>query len=182
MCRKQHRRGVVLLVTLSLLILFLLIGITYLLTSSQFMRSAVVASKFEQYDDPPQATLNYAIMELLRGSNNPTSSIGGHSLLENLYGHFSAYGTLQSYSDLAGAGGQFKKLTVGFDAARTRVPNASLTTAGFFNGCVLTVVDGPAAGSSARVVGYPADGAQTLWIMPLDTDIPVLPVAGNHLR
>ena len=199
MCRKNHhRRGVVLLVTLSLLILFLLIGITYVLTSGQFKRSASVAAKAGQFDDNPNDTLHEAIYELLRGSNSlrssttgqtlynyACSSIAGASILENMYDDYAAKGTLASVAADGPSKGQFINVScsLAINPAFTKIGKlANYQTSGFFNGCVLTVVSGQAAGASTRIVGYSyANGAANLTVMPFDTDFPVLPKSGNNI-
>ncbi|HZZ73759.1 MAG TPA: hypothetical protein VFE24_16020, partial [Pirellulales bacterium] len=148
-----------------------------------------VASKFEQYDDQPQDTMRRAVYELLRGNNAVKStstnylisSIAGHSILENMYGDISAYGSLASVpTDVTGSNGQLKQvLLTNLDITRSKTPIKTFNVAGIFNGCVLTVVDGPISGSSARVVNYLGDSS-TFWVLPIDADF-AQAAAGNHV-
>ncbi len=85
--RHGMRRGVALMVVLGLLSMFVLVAMAFVMTASSHRESAVNASKQELYGDPPDAILNRAMYQIVRGSNNPFSRIGPHSLLEDMYGN-----------------------------------------------------------------------------------------------
>ena len=84
---------------LSLLVLFAVLGVTYVLVSGQFRRTSTVPARLEQRAVDYRNQLDGAAMQILRGPNslNSTSSpgllggslsvIGPHSLLEDIYGN-----------------------------------------------------------------------------------------------
>ena len=74
--QSTSRRGVLLLVILGLLAMFGLIAITFALVTGHMKRGAVAAGKFEQYSDPPDRVVYQAMMQVLRGTNNPASVSG----------------------------------------------------------------------------------------------------------
>lgn len=85
----QRRRGVLLLVVLSLLVLFMMIGTAFIVSTKQFekgakasQRAALQASDAASHAD----LLDEVLMQLVRDTNNPASSLRYHSLLEDLYG------------------------------------------------------------------------------------------------
>ena len=78
--------GVLLLVVLSVLVLFMLVGTTFLVTSNQYRTAATGAAKAGRVDTPPDDLLNRALMQVLRDTNNPYSVARYHSLLRDLYG------------------------------------------------------------------------------------------------
>lgn len=84
------RPGVVLVIVITMLALFTLIAVTFVVSAAQFRRTAIATNRIEQLGDPPDALLNQALLQVLRGSRNPASAIGPHSLLEDLYGQSDA--------------------------------------------------------------------------------------------
>ncbi|MEQ8849125.1 hypothetical protein [Botrimarina sp.] len=84
--RPRDRRGVLLLVVLSLLTLFLLLGTTFLVTGNQYRTASSVVEKANRTTFQPADLLDRALMQLLRDTNNGTSVIRYHSLLRDLYG------------------------------------------------------------------------------------------------
>ena len=83
---KRSRRGVLLLVVLSLLVMFLLAGMTFIVVASSFKKSTVIMSRHEQVGDTPENILDSAMYQLVRGTENPSSVVAGHDLLGDLYG------------------------------------------------------------------------------------------------
>ncbi len=80
--RHKPRRGVVLLVVLTLLTLLIVIGLTFVVLSGQFRRAAESNARKERYDSSPKQTLDKAMYQLLRGTTvNSRSSMEGQSLL-----------------------------------------------------------------------------------------------------
>ncbi len=83
---RARRRGVLLLVVLSVLVLFMLIGTAFLVTSSQYRTSAKVLEKANRTTFQPGDLVERALMDVLRDTNNPYSAIRYHSLLRDAYG------------------------------------------------------------------------------------------------
>ena len=75
-----------LLVVLSLLVLFTMIAVTFVLVAGQYRRSSRAAGRAEQYGDDPRKQLDEAFNQLVRDSASTRSSIFRHSLLADLYG------------------------------------------------------------------------------------------------
>jgi hypothetical protein len=208
------RRGVLLLVVLSMLVLFMLIGTTFLMTSDHNRKTAKHMARKDRHGNYATKLLDRALMQLVRGTENPTSAMQGHDLLRDLYGtegfqatgyqfrtgdpvdrgatgHSSRFAGATSAQPLGPSQGQlvdifFKSLTFRTVApirseadpdtleneiqatspdlrhvvklergalGQSQVHTLSLTK-GYYNGCVLTITSGPAAGQSARIVDY----------------------------
>ena len=187
--RRGARRGVLLLVLLCLLFLFAAMGVTFVLTAGQFRKGTSRHHRLEQCAVDYRNQLNDAAMQVFRGSNNPTSVLTIHSLLEDYYGNDSvSYAqsknvTISAAASSLSAGGttQLVDLTLNrtltwplwqyYTGPTVSVPNppsqpmaspppfsstvpVGTTPSGFFNGCLLTFVTGPAAGQTTRIVGY----------------------------
>lgn len=146
---KKTQRGVILLIVLGMLAMFALIGITFVLLSSHARRSAASQAKKGQANNPPERQANNVIQQILRGSNNPASVIGPHNLLEDLYGN---NGTLGSIVPQAPPTPTVGVVVTGGQLLRFEY-NATLTRPLSRVGCVLTMITGPAAGQSTRIVG-----------------------------
>ena len=84
--RAAPRRGVLLLVVLSMLVLFLLVGTTFLISSGQYRSAARTVAQAKRTTFQPADLLERALMQLVRDTNNRSSVIRHHSLLRDLYG------------------------------------------------------------------------------------------------
>ena len=76
-----------LLVVLSLLMLFSLVAVTFVLISSRHYETTRYAVKNEQTGDDPRRLLDNVFAQCIRGTDDSHSVIGPHSLLEDLYGN-----------------------------------------------------------------------------------------------
>ncbi len=101
----SRRRGVLILVVLSLLFLFVLIAITFVLVATRQLAASKQYARTAVTGDPPQALLNEAMMQVLRGDTSTYVSsgtspevfhsvIGPHSLLESMYGPYTISGSI----------------------------------------------------------------------------------------
>jgi hypothetical protein len=81
-----NRRGILLLMVLGLLAMFGMVAVAFVVLSSQTMKSAKGQLRKQQTYFPPANDTNEALMQLLRGTVNPISKMGSHSLLEDIYG------------------------------------------------------------------------------------------------
>lgn len=189
--RRRDRRGVLLMVVLSMLALFLLLGTAFLVSSQFYAKSARSAAKENRTENNPYDLMERAMMQVLRDTNNPSSAIRFHSLLRDMYGTdgFVAEvypdntiypceysGNAQFGSPYAvGLGptnGQFIDLYVRDLPVTSMLPlpenvikldrhpngttiDHSLSAAtGYYNGCLLTMLDGAAAGQTTRILDY----------------------------
>lgn len=217
---RAQRRGVLLLVVLSMLVLFMLIGTAFLMTSDQSRTQAKASAKRDQYGNVATRLLDRAMLQLVRDTDNPASAIRYHSLLRDLYGTDGFSGVacgfttgdpvdllskLQTprYAEATAAplppspgplgptSGQFidiyfKKLGFGITTAgqseddpQTAANESQITIPdlrhvlkldrdpygkqqmqvlptikGYYNGCLLTITSGPAAGKTTRILDY----------------------------
>lgn len=206
---RRERRGVILLVVLSMLALFTLLVLTFVIYASQHKKTAMAVARADRYDDAYADLLTRAAMQIFRGSDNPISIVGFHGLLEDMYGNDSVKGTVTGFRAAAadtstsfygrdtGSGVgvitmmYFDTLLVGADGQPGRAgidddgqngtddagelgwPNTDdlKLVNGFYNGRVLTMLDGPAAYKSTRITGYVADlasGYARFVMMPFD--------------
>ena len=81
------RRGQLLLVILAMLTMFTLIAVTLVVITSQARRNATAMARIDQAAEPPRQAPRRGMRQVVRGSNNPGSVIGPHSLLETMYGN-----------------------------------------------------------------------------------------------
>ncbi len=185
--RKQH--GLVLLVVLSLLVLFMLILTTFLITSNQFRKAAVAQAQHEVAGDPPQVQLDRAMLQLLRDTN-VRSSLIGHSILGDIYGSNNRWNQSptppvieilrsQLASVAAPGNGQVLELRLTTTTGLSNRPN-------YYAGRVLTFISGPAKGTSTRVVAYrPAGGTPASFFVlrpkSLSDSAPTIPGPGNEV-
>jgi len=146
LCAKNSRRGVLLLVILALLAMFALVAVAFVVLTGRALTGAKQIQRIDQHLDQPDQDLERAAMQILRGTNNPASVIGPHSLLEDIYGNGSITGNMASAQGLCG--GQLACITPDPANMPTVADRARRT------GCVLTMLTGPAVGQSTRVVGY----------------------------
>ena len=84
--QQRHRRGVLLLVVLSMLVLFMMIGTAFLMTSDMYRKGSKAAAKEGRVGNPPRELLDRALYQLLRDTNNQFSVVRYHSLLRDMYG------------------------------------------------------------------------------------------------
>jgi predicted nucleic acid-binding Zn ribbon protein len=178
--RRQRRRGVLLLVVLSMLVLFLMVGTAFIITAKQSERAAKSARQGAERITGEVNTaelLEDALLQIVRDTHNPYSSLRFHSLLGDKYGNDGLKGeVLTAAWPVAGGtevtGRQIIELMLNTapyklgDMYRNTLDelNRPLQYSPYddaYNGQVLTFTAGPARGRSTRIVGYvPPAGAQ----------------------
>jgi hypothetical protein len=165
---RPPRRGVVLLVILSLLVLFALLGVTFVIVSGQYKRSAQSYMRAEMYGDDWVRQIDTGMYVALRDTLDPANVLRTHSLFNDLYGHNTCYGTVTGAPTNAGGGQLMNFNCTIVNSAGTAAPDE----AGYFNGCVLTFFrpmgagNNRLAGNSTRVIGSAStSGTATLRIM-----------------
>ena len=153
--------------------MFGLVAIALVVLTTQARRDATNISLIDRAKDPPQQTLDQAEGQLIRGSNNPCSVIGPHSLLETMYDQMTFSATIGAAPICGGQMMELSGLTVtSLTNTTVSVSNVTLTNTGVrcLGGCVLTDLgnpnyppgdphQGPAAGQSTFIVGVnPSSG------------------------
>lgn len=186
--RRKNRRGALLIVVLSILILFALIAITFVVVAGNFKRSAQANLQVELTDEQGRALVDQAFYELLRGTTNTASALwyphdpdGCDSLLEDLYGSDAVVGQLSADGDPTTISG-----FVAFTAtAHATSPTVFKQRDDYYTGRVLTMLDGPAAAISTRITRYLYDesgGTYQFLVEPFEREngaaLPV-PASGN---
>ncbi len=173
---RRDRRGILLLVVLSLLVLFSMVTVTFMLVAGQYKRMSRIAGKVEMVGNDPRKQLDEAFGQLARGTLNPHSSLRSHDLLGDLYGNDGVKivnnGLIQAAYPLVGGAPTRQLIDLqilvdpnnpdavmqpmpGMPAFSVNLPRfEQMQTAGHFNGCVLTFLNGELKNQSARIVGW----------------------------
>ncbi|MDY0170576.1 MAG: hypothetical protein RBS80_28810 [Thermoguttaceae bacterium] len=159
--RHNTRRGVLLLVILALLAMFGMVAVTFVVVASQARIAAEAHQRLDEVTDPPDKLLNSALLQVLRGSNNPASAIGPHSLLEDVYGNDWVGSAISSASQYAG--GAMIELGVPLPIATVQPRIGGVLT-------VIPPADASMVGRSARIVDAVDDGGggSLLRLLPFD--------------
>ncbi|MFI4874226.1 MAG: hypothetical protein ACIALR_02775 [Blastopirellula sp. JB062] len=176
MNRKQTpRRGAILLVVLSVLVLFALVGVTFVVTAGQFKRAADAGRNHPVVASEPQQDTDAVMLQVLRGPKVGTPSVLiGSELLRDLYGRESRRGVINTVEETADDGDipqDFLRLSVTADTA-------FVPTDGYYNGGVLTYLDGDTQHASVRIIGYDSvdtNGKSVIFLVEKPT------LAGNIL-
>lgn len=179
--RYKRRRGIVILVVLSLLVLFVVLVVTFAIVAGQFRNAAFAYSKQELVGVDPPKDLEKGFHFLLRGGSHLGSAILYHELLRDMYGEDGFTGTLVGRAqltvfnsdtnnypaaamrsggrlDTSGAqpfaeGGQCLALVIDSIAGSTDGQSYTFNPIpGTYNGCVLTITSGRAKGLSTRII------------------------------
>jgi len=174
------RSGILLLVVLSMLTLFLLIGTAFIVSANHYRRTQKMLNEVTQTSNSSidhGALLNEVVGQLLRDTNNQNSSLRFHSLLRDMYGNDGILAEIDTmdpvvWATAGGPGaainptnGQLLQFRLNAADATDQFGNNLITFSPInyaYNGLVLTFLDGPARGQSARIV----------WHGPLNTTSP----------
>jgi len=152
--RPRKKKGIILLVVLSLLALFMVLVTTFLIAASQYHLGARGQATVDRVGDSPNQLLDRAMYQALRGNPHGNSSVVGHDLLGDKIGNdhldvFVAAGSARV------ANGMFWRIP--FTTA-TGTPNLRPNA---YAGRVASLLKGPQAISSSRVVAYAPAGTGT---------------------
>jgi len=153
------------LVVMSVLVLFLVLTITYVLVATKAKMVGKALARLDMSGDPPNQQLDQIAMLLFRGTNDPHCPFLSWGLLEGKYGNVSFRGTISTVQTAAPAnpGGQFLTITSGV----SNVTSAPGNTPNYFKGCVLTMLNGVCSGLSTRIV---ASSSGSLTVMRFKAD------------
>ena len=129
MKRRNHteRRGVALLLILTLLAMFAVSVLAFMTITSNMADTAQNAAKAERYLPPTaQEDLGAALQYVLVGSNNERNPIGPFGILENMYGDWKEYNI--SYDNNGVPTGASENASVQFEANIAIFPNRGYAT------------------------------------------------------
>ena len=87
------RRGIVLITVVSLLVLFMLLGVTYTIIASQAQKASEGQARSYFQREDPQRQLDRTMYQLVTDTRS-SSSIAGHGLLRDLYGNEGVIGKI----------------------------------------------------------------------------------------
>ena len=157
---KRKKRGIVLLVVVSLLAIFILMGVAFAMVAMHYRKTAEQMPSVGRYGDPAEREFELVMGQLLYDTNM-RSSLRLHSLLHDLYGIDTVAGTISAVPtaldappglNLAATPPQQPQVWQ-FEA--TVAPGVTFNPApGYYSGRVLTFLSGNAAGHSTRVLEY----------------------------
>ncbi|MEM7314805.1 MAG: hypothetical protein AAF497_16790, partial [Planctomycetota bacterium] len=150
--RQPKRRGVLLLVVLSLLALFVLVGTTYVATSGMYRRTTNSIVQAERQETSPSQDFDTIVMEFVRGSQDPRSLLRFHNLLSDLYGIDGFRAVIDTSAATPSANGQW------IDLNFSNVEGNQRTIQGYYNGGHVTVISGPLAGTTVEIIASNANG------------------------
>jgi hypothetical protein len=105
------------------------------------------------------------MMQLVRGSTNQHSVLYPHSLLEHMYGPYTAVGSISSSTVNSVAGNAILEFSANLSPAD---PNFTLNSSllgydGYLEGCVITMTSGQAKGLTSRIVRYDATASPPVY-------------------
>ncbi|MCA9270566.1 MAG: hypothetical protein KDA41_18920, partial [Planctomycetales bacterium] len=187
---RRKSRGALLIIVLSLLVLFALIALTFVAVAGHHNKSAKTAARVGLFDDQGHELVEQAFYDLLRGTNNPNSALYSaamptvcDSLLEDLYGWAGRTEATVSAAAAGSPGGDFVKITPNTPIAAPSTSGAWRTEWGYYGSQVLTMLDGPCAGMSTRIVHSGLDsGTFAIWVEAFDHagGVSAVPAANNR--
>lgn len=196
--RTRKRRGVILLVVLSLLAMFALLITTFVVIAGNYRMGAVISARSTPEGESPQKVVDNVMLSLLTDTDDATSPLRGHSLLRDMYGDdgFTGYLINHPTGNLVNTttNGQFAEVRLYYEETSAK-PGLDphnphdydgrfyrlRPSSGFYNGQVLTFVTGAARGVSTRIIAYDPVN-KIMRIMPTDnTSARGAPLAGDRV-
>lgn len=153
------------LIILSLLVVFMLMGVTFLVVSSQYQRGATELAKVDRLGNDPQNDLDTAMYQLVRDVPVPPgpaaavpgvnpSSLKSHSLLADLYGTYDGFQGITSAPAVVDGNGQWFRFKFLPKTPPVNWPRQISVVPDAYNGCVITFTSGPLAQYSTRIIKY----------------------------
>ncbi|SMP76783.1 hypothetical protein SAMN06265222_1223 [Neorhodopirellula lusitana] len=182
----QTKRGVILLVVLSMLTFFSLLTAAYLVFSNQSRQASFAIASRNIKQSHPTALLDSALMTLIRGTSNTSSAFFGEDLLSDYYGRTDFSELEVQAGSTASIANQFvMEISVVDDPAATG--GLSLSTEDvndLYTGRVITFTTGNLSGHSYRVIhsATSATGVHELYFQADASLGAFVPVAGDKIR
>ncbi len=176
--RTNHnsRPGVTLLFTISMIVLFLLMGTTFVVVANDYYKTAVRRSRLNTYKVDVSSLMDRAFYEAFRGPslNDNSSPLRGHDLLSDVYG-YGFRGTLSGpgFIDTPGPGLVVLNV-VDFATQLLREESGPIISDpayvdGLYNGRLITFTSGEATGYSTRIISQANVGGTLQFVIPRDS-------------
>lgn len=160
----SRRSGITLLFVISLIVLFLLMGTSFVLLARQYRNSAVAGSRIDTRIDDSRSLVQRAFYDLLRepALEHVNSPLRGHSLLGDQYGYGARSQVITAEvlqeTDPMGPpnlGNQILRIDMSaFQLVADGTNGTFSNTSGAYDGQVLSFLDGPFRGVSTRILRY----------------------------
>ena len=168
--KPPSRKGITLLFTISMLVLFLMMGTAFVVVANNYYRKSVRRARHSSINRDATAWLDQAFYDAVRGPSlkYTLSPLRGHSILEDLYG----YGIRGRLSDTATFQPSSNKALIVLRIDPTSLSSLRddseledfLTSEayvdGLFNGRVITLTTGNGTGYSSRIISHAAVGGE----------------------
>lgn len=156
----SNRRGITLLATMSMIVLFMLLGTAFVMVSARFLRtSKYQAIQIEKSGDKHEELLRRAFLDVVRGQNiyDVSAPLRGVDLLSDQYS-FGLSAEVEVPNPVAAPGaGQLITVDLWAGSGQRHVTKQNIQLSQIFNayaGRVFTFISGTAKNISTRVVGY----------------------------
>ncbi|MEX1040490.1 MAG: hypothetical protein WDZ51_07665 [Pirellulaceae bacterium] len=157
----RNRRGALLLVVLSMLVLFSMIGLTFVVTAGHFRRAADASLRAEPEEQDPAREMDAILGQLIRGPQvGSRSGMLGHDLLRDIWGNVTIEFPAVSGVDFTRPQMTRIRVLIGslpeFPAGNPSPDNGYRVSKieDYYSGTVLTFTTGAAAGQSHRILRY----------------------------
>ncbi|MGY8771663.1 MAG: hypothetical protein ACKVH8_24870, partial [Pirellulales bacterium] len=178
----KNRQGITLLFVISMIVLFLLMGTTFVVISNDYFKAARKRGQANLHEVDGSALVRQAFYEIVRGPSlkDQSSPLRGHDLLSDMYGYgikakvaiapdvlnpIEAFiPATKNFNNPLRSGGQLFEIRlqnvkdgeeIDF-ATSLRIDNTVELSdkPGFYNNQILTFLNGPAKGVSSRIYDY----------------------------
>lgn len=83
---RKQRQGAVLLVVLSMLFMFTIMVLTYVMVTSRYRQASKMYVQAEQRNEDPEIFANRSLLQMIRGSRDDHSPLFGQDFLGDVYG------------------------------------------------------------------------------------------------
>ncbi|PQO38166.1 hypothetical protein [Blastopirellula marina] len=146
---KQPRQGALLLVVLSILVLFALVGLTFVVGANAFNTGSQANLRRDVNRNTPPAEADTIVMDLLRGPRaGSTSRLFMQDLLRDMWGNQSVI--VNGNTTVAHPNGTNQLWQIDITSPSTRLSPINE----FYTGSIVTFTSGDAKGQSHRILHY----------------------------
>ena len=152
---KQPRRGALLLVVLSILVLFALVGLTFVVAAAAYNTGSQINLRTDPAQDDPPAEMDDAMKRLMRGTvHGTTNRTFGHEMLRDMYGNRSVIVDGSKHNtNVSHPNGTNQLYQIEISPSTTDALGLS-PIAEYYAGSIVTFMQGDAKGQSHRILRY----------------------------